>query len=102
MFELKTKQDNGTLTYYLIGRVDTKVAPEFERDALAALETAPTADVVLDAADFEYTSSAGLRVLLKLRKLAKGAFSMINVSPEVYEILEMTGFAMLLNAEKKA
>lgn len=102
MFEVTTKNEDGTLTLFLKGRVDTKVAPQFEKDGLAALATVPNADIVLDAQEFEYTSSAGLRVLLKMRKAARGAFKMINVSPEVYEVLEMTGFSMLLNAEQRA
>jgi uncharacterized protein (TIGR02172 family) len=50
--------------------------------------------VVLDAEKLNYISSSGLRVLLKLRKLEEN-LKLINATPEVYDILEMTGFADL-------
>ena len=53
----------------------------------------------IDAAELEYISSAGLRVLLKLRKEA-GEVTVTNVSPEVYEILDVTGFTSILNVKK--
>jgi hypothetical protein len=54
----------------------------------------PAKEVVLDAEELRYISSSGLRVLLKLRKLEEN-LKLINASAEVYDILEMTGFADL-------
>lgn len=48
----------------------------------------------------DYYSSAGLRVLMKLRKQAKKALPVYNVSPEVYEIFDVTGFTDLLDVHK--
>jgi anti-sigma B factor antagonist/stage II sporulation protein AA (anti-sigma F factor antagonist) len=47
-------------------------------------------------------SSAGLRVLLLGEKTAKakgGTMRLVNVSPEIQEIFEMTGFSEILNIE---
>ena len=42
----------------------------------------------------------GLRVLLKLRKRL-GSLSIIDVSPGVFEIFEMTGFSQLMDVQKR-
>ena len=47
----------------------------------------------------EYISSAGLRVLLRLKK-EHPALSVTGVNSTVYEILEMTGFTEMMTVEK--
>ncbi|MBO6052794.1 MAG: ATP-binding protein, partial [Clostridia bacterium] len=44
-------------------------------------------------------SSAGLRILLRLKK-TNPDLTVTNVKPEVYEILEMTGFTEMMTVEK--
>lgn len=84
------------MLYRLNGRIDTSNAAEFEKDLLAA---AGTENIELDAENLEYISSAGLRVLLKLRK-QQGKLKVINVNSDVYEILEVTGFSEMLEVKK--
>lgn len=98
---MKTKQENNRLTIYLEGRIDTNNAAQTERELLDAAATAPGATVVLDAGELEYISSAGLRALMKLRKTVGTAITVENVSPEVYEIFEVTGFTELLDVRKQ-
>ena len=98
---MKTQLQNDTLTLYLDGRIDSNNAPAVEEEFQTAVESAPEATVVLDAEKLEYISSAGLRVLMKLKKRKKGPLPMVNVSPEVYDILEVTGFTQLLKVQKK-
>ena len=57
-------------------------------------------DIVIDAENLEYISSAGLRVLMKLRKKINKPLSVINVSRDIYEIFETTGFTELLDVKK--
>lgn len=54
----------------------------------------------MDASELAYISSAGLRVLMKLRKQLGKALPVMNVSPEVYDIFDMTGFTELLEVHK--
>lgn len=54
---------------------------------------------MFDLENLEYISSAGLRVLLRVRK-AEPTLRLVNVSPDVYEILDMTGFAEIIPTEK--
>lgn len=55
--------------------------------------------IIIDAEKLEYISSAGLRVILRLRKKNEST-EIINVSPEVYEIFSMTGFTEIMKIEK--
>ena len=52
-------------------------------------------NLVLDIKGLEYVSSAGLRVLLKVRKMQEELLSQ-NVSIEINEIFEITGFVDIL------
>lgn len=79
--------------YQIKGKIDSANASVFEKDIMAVLPKE------LDAAELAYISSAGLRVLLKLKKTV-GDVTICNVSPEVYEILDITGFTSILNVKK--
>ncbi|MBQ9346857.1 MAG: STAS domain-containing protein [Oscillibacter sp.] len=61
---MHTNLESGKLTIGLEGRIDSDNASRFEKDLFAAPDAAP----VLDAEKLEYISSAGLRVLMKLRR----------------------------------
>lgn len=98
---MKTQLENNTLTLYLEGRIDTNNAAAVEKEIMDAVAASPGAALALDAAGLEYISSAGLRVLMKLRKQTGKALPVLNVSPEVYEIFETTGFTELLDVRKK-
>lgn len=77
----------------------TTTAPEL--DVFAEKELADTQELVLDFADLEYISSAGLRVLLKLQKVMnkKGSMKLIHVGDVVKEVFEITGFTDILTIE---
>ena len=98
---MKTSQEHNKLTLFPEGRIDTGNAAETEREMTEAVNAVPGAELVIDAGKLEYISSAGLRVLLKLRKQTGKPLDVVNVSPEVYEIFETTGFTELLNVKKR-
>lgn len=98
---MKTNFENNVLTIYLEGRVDSANAPAVEAELLGAVNGNPGAALILDADGLEYISSAGLRVLMKLRKQTGKSLPVVNVSPEVYEIFDMTGFTELLDVKKR-
>lgn len=91
--------ENGVLTIALEGHIDSSNAPQVEADINKLCEEHPQSHIVLDMENLEYISSAGLRVVLRLRK-SDAALKAINVSSSVYEILEMTGFTEMMNVEK--
>ena len=83
----------------LCGRIDSNNAPQLENEIQARLAGQDTAPVEVDAAGLEYISSAGLRVLLRIRK-SHPDMRITGVSSEVYEILDMTGFTEMMTVEK--
>ncbi|MBQ2616647.1 MAG: phosphotransferase [Synergistaceae bacterium] len=80
----------------LEGRIDSNNASEIEAKLMEA-----SPDIELDAKNLNYISSAGLRVLLKLRKKINKPLSILNVSSEVYDIFSVTGFTELLDVHRK-
>ena len=94
------KKLNGTeLTVAISGRLDTTTAPQLEAEFKASI--ADVEKLVLDFADLEYLSSAGLRVLLAAQKVMNTQGEMIikNVNDTINEIFEVTGFVDILTIE---
>jgi len=95
----KTK-DGDILVLTLEGRLDTTTAPQLQ-DALIP-EFDANKSIRLDFKGMEYVSSAGLRVVLQAEKTAKakgGSMTLTNVSADILEVFEMTGFTDLLTIE---
>jgi uncharacterized protein (TIGR02172 family) len=97
---LKTVIDSSSVTVFFKGRVDSVNAPEVERELFEIAENNKGRKPVLDFSELEYISSAGLRVLMKLKKKYE-TLELINVTPDIYEILSTTGFTEILTIHKK-
>lgn len=95
------KTENEKLTICLEGRIDSVNAPEVEKELLSIAESNADKLPEIDAKGLEFISSAGLRVLMKLLKMKKHPLNINNVSSEVYEIFDVTGFTELFNVNKK-
>ena len=99
---MRTEIHDGTLTIFLEGKIDSNNAGETEAKIMEALAQNPEASKVqIDADGLSYISSAGLRVLLKVRKQLKQPLPVLNASNEVYDIFSVTGFTELLDVRKK-
>ena len=83
----------------LTGSIDSSNALHWEETIREQLEGKEGEPIILDAASLEYISSAGLRVLLRIKK-KNPEIRLINASPEVYAILDMTGFTEIMQVEK--
>ena len=88
-----------TVTITLTGRIDSNNAAEVEKDIFSRLEGKDGAPVVLDAEKLSYISSAGLRVILRVKK-SHPDMSIVGVNSDVYEILDMTGFTEMMTVKK--
>ena len=84
----------------LTGRIDSGNAPVLEKELLEFLDAHREEEIVFDAERLSYISSAGLRVLMKVRKLKGGPITIINVTRDVYDIFETTGFTELFHVRK--
>ncbi len=91
--------ENGILTLFPAGRIDSSNSEEVCAEAEKIRGENPHEGFVLDAGDIEYLSSAGLRVILRLKKEEPG-LKIVNVTPDIYDILEMTGFTEMMTVEK--
>ena len=99
MNEVRGEVLDDRLIIYLSGHIDSNNAAEAEKTILEIIAGAPGKQIVLDAADLKYISSAGLRTILHLRK-QYSSLKIINVSSDVYEIFDMTGFTQMMDIEK--
>lgn len=99
MLDINKTVNGSELTVALKGRLDTLTAPQLEEELKADMENAT--ELILDLADLEYVSSAGLRVLLSAQKTmnTKGSMVLKNVSEEIREIFDVTGFSDILTIE---
>ena len=91
--------DKNILYIAIEGRIDASHAAQAEEMVFAIKKENPGNHTVIDAERLEYISSAGLRVILRLRK-EEPKLAIINVAADVYEVLSMTGFTELITVEK--
>ena len=92
--------NDDNITLQVAERVDTTTAPQLQYEIDKV--TDETNKLVLDFKELIYISSAGLRVLLSAHKtmLKKGGSLVItNVSEDILEIFEVTGFSDILTIE---
>ena len=88
------KNQQGTeLEIKLVGRLDTTTAPKHSVNGITSL--------VMDFAELEYISSAGLRVLLAAQKVMNKQGTMVirHVNDTISEIFDITGFCDILTVE---
>ncbi len=90
---------DGILTLKLAGHIDSLNAPQIEEEIKKIREDRKDLPVIIDAEKLEYISSAGLRIILRLLQELPET-KIINVSSEIYEILEMTGFTEMMEVKK--
>ncbi|MCL2003947.1 MAG: STAS domain-containing protein [Oscillospiraceae bacterium] len=91
------KLENGCLTLTLEGRLDTATSPQLQDVLNPAFDESK--EIILDFAGLAYVSSAGLRVLLMGQKTAQAkevSMKLCNVSDDIMEVFEMTGFSDIL------
>lgn len=81
----------GTSKVALSGRLDTDTASELEERLEAELARAPQR-LVMDLGELHYISSAGIRALLRARKMVtarNGHFLILNPQPQVKQVFRI-------------
>ena len=96
MLNINILKDGEKAVYALEGRLDTSTAPQLEEAVNGNISELK--DISFDFAKLDYISSAGLRVLLSTQKTMnkQGNMDIRNVSEEVMEIFDVTGFSDIL------
>ena len=97
--EITYRIDKTILYIALAGRLDASNAAQAEAQIFQIKQDHPGKHLVVDADQLAYISSAGLRVILRLRK-EEPKLAIINVAADVYEVLDMTGFTDMVTIEK--
>ena len=99
MKEITPKLTDGILYLPVCGRIDSANAADVEASLREIISGYDFDGLVLDVDKLDYISSAGLRIVLRLRK-ENPSLKIINASPEIYEIFDMTGFTEMIPVEK--
>ncbi len=99
MLDINKASNGNEMVITLKGRLDTLTAPQLEEELSACLDGVEK--LVFDFGELSYISSAGLRVLLSAQKTmnTKGSMTVKNVSEEIREIFDVTGFSDILTIE---
>lgn len=99
MENIETKFEGGIFTASLSGHIDSTNSAQVEEALKADADGKEIASFIVDAKGLDYISSAGLRVILSLKKQHKD-FKVINAKSEVYEVFDMTGFTQMMEIQK--
>ena len=93
------KLNENCLCLFFEGEINSGNALEKEKEIDLVISNNSFSSLILDFDKLNYISSAGLRIILKLKQKYQNV-SVINVNPEVYEILDMTGFSTIMDVKK--
>ena len=101
MDQIKEITYNGAFAVALSGHITSANAAQIEEALMALIEGRSDKELVLDAEQLEYISSAGLRVILKAQKQmnVQGSMKLIGVNEAIMEVFDITGFADILTIE---
>ena len=99
MEQVRGEVKNDQMVISLSGHIDSNNSAQIESEIMKCTAGNENLDLVLEMEDLAYISSAGLRVVLRLRK-NNPELCIRNVCSEVYEILDMTGFTQMMQVDK--
>ena len=96
---IEIKKSENNIIIGVSGRLDTTTAPTLETAINDNIDWCKT--MILDLNGLNYISSAGLRVLLTTQKKIQhtGTMKLINVSLDIMEVFEITGFVDILDIQ---
>ena len=93
--------ENESIVITLGKRIDTNNAPQVEQEIDEIIKANEGLTPAFDALELEYISSVGLRILMKYCKATGKKIQIRNVSKDVFDIFETTGFTNILDVQKK-
>ena len=96
---MRSKNENNVLTLYFEGELNSYNADNVEKEIEGIVSKEEFTKLILDFSNLHYISSAGLRILLKLKQKYDDVH-IEEVSLEVYDVLSMTGFANIMDVKK--
>ena len=91
--------ENETLTISLEGELNSFNSEEVEKEIDEITSKGGFKAIKLDLTDLRYISSAGLRIIVRLKQQYDNT-CLVNVPSGVYDIFEMVGFTNLFTIER--
>jgi anti-sigma B factor antagonist len=96
--EIQDSKINNIVVIAVSGSIDALTAPKISEHISSHISKG-SVQLIADLKGVDYTSSAGLRVLLgaiKETRSKNGDFRLANVQPEVRKVLVLSGFSSIL------
>jgi len=95
--EIKLKKEDVFTIIFVSGEIDAVTCERLQKKIDELIDNENKC-LILDLADVNYISSAGLRVILATAKklYSDGVFVITNPKPSVYEILDMVGLSNII------
>ena len=97
---MKSVIENKILTIFLEGELNSSNAEDVEKEIEGLLSNGGFDKIRLDMNDLSYISSAGLRIIVRLKQQYDDT-TLVNVPSDVYDVFKMVGFQNLLKIETK-
>lgn len=96
---MEYKLEKDVLTISIEGELNSVNSESVGEEIDKIIKDKSFKSLVLDFDKVSYISSAGLRIILKLKQRYDD-FSVINASLEVYDVFQMTGFTSMMSIKK--
>jgi anti-anti-sigma factor len=98
MMEIETRKQENATVVSVTGKMDAVSSPELEKE-LSQLMAEGEKNFVVDLAELDYISSAGLRIILATAKRLKekeGKILLASLKDMVKEVFEISGFSAII------
>jgi len=96
---MRFDNENKILRIFLEGEINSYNADNVSKEIEDITTNQKFDKLVLDFSKISYISSAGLRIILKLKQKYQD-FAVVETSLDVYDIFSMTGFTSLMTVKK--
>jgi anti-anti-sigma factor len=96
---MKHNVENGKLIIYFEGELNSYNSEEVEKEIEQIISSSKFDALVLDMEHLSYISSAGLRIIVRLKQQHDDV-TVTKVSSDVFDIFDMVGFQNLVKIER--
>jgi uncharacterized protein (TIGR02172 family) len=96
---MRFELSDNLLTLFFEGELNSYNADVMEKEIDEVLSSSKFQTLNLDFAKLQYISSAGLRIILKIKQKHDDSH-VINANLDVYDVLQMTGFTNIMDVKK--
>ena len=96
---MRFEKKEEALTLFFVGEINSNTSEGVAKDVEDTLTGQTFTKLIFDFLDVRYLSSAGLRIILRFKQKYNN-LEIINVSMDVYDVFQMTGFTSIINVSR--